>query len=158
MIIFVKSITQIGDFFFFSFNCPFCEEQHFVSKESRQAVVCGCNRSLRSLILSVKKAKRNLVIGTMRKKFFSIKKVLAMYQDQEGKCAYCLLELNHNYHIEHILPLSAGGTNRPENICLSCPSCNLHASNLVFDSFYLKQKYLLDIKYKRYVSEYIETP
>lgn len=29
------------------------------------------------------------------------------------------------YHLEHITPLSKGGTNAPDNISCACPSCNL---------------------------------
>jgi hypothetical protein len=33
------------------------------------------------------------------------------------------------FHIEHITPQSAGGTDDTENLALACPSCNLAKSN-----------------------------
>jgi HNH endonuclease len=33
------------------------------------------------------------------------------------------------FHIEHIVPQSAGGPSLPGNLALACPSCNLHKAN-----------------------------
>lgn len=33
------------------------------------------------------------------------------------------------FHIEHIIPVCAGGDDSLENLALACPSCNLHKSN-----------------------------
>jgi len=33
------------------------------------------------------------------------------------------------FHIEHIVPRSAGGNDSDTNLCLACPSCNLHKSS-----------------------------
>lgn len=35
------------------------------------------------------------------------------------------------FHIEHIVPQSAGGSDTADNLALSCPSCNLSKSNRV---------------------------
>jgi len=35
------------------------------------------------------------------------------------------------FHIEHRVPQSRGGSSEPGNLCLSCPSCNLHKSDRV---------------------------
>lgn len=48
-----------------------------------------------------------------------------MYEDQCGYCAYCGIRLFDTYHLEHIIPLSRGGSNWPENLCLTCRDCNL---------------------------------
>jgi 5-methylcytosine-specific restriction endonuclease McrA len=34
------------------------------------------------------------------------------------------MRLGANYDIDHIKPLSKGGTNHPKNLQLTCPSCN----------------------------------
>lgn len=48
---------------------------------------------------------------------------------QKGKCVYCKVKLlessRGSYHIDHIYPLSKGGTNDIANIQLLCPPCNL---------------------------------
>lgn len=44
---------------------------------------------------------------------------------QEGKCAYCKVDLTkENEHRDHILPLALGGTNDRDNIQLLCEPCN----------------------------------
>lgn len=47
----------------------------------------------------------------------------AQLKRQRGKCYYCGCKLE-KYHIEHVVPLSRGGSDRPENKVLSCPECN----------------------------------
>ena len=53
--------------------------------------------------------------------------------DVQGvKCAHawCRASLKAaRYHIDHILPLSLGGSNWPSNIQLLCPKCNLTKNN-----------------------------
>jgi 5-methylcytosine-specific restriction endonuclease McrA len=40
-----------------------------------------------------------------------------------GLCAYCS---KHEWeHLEHVIPLSKGGTHSPDNVVPSCASCNL---------------------------------
>lgn len=55
--------------------------------------------------------------------------VKAQYERQKGYCYYLRdgkkHKLGKNYHVEHIIPLSRGGTNGPENIVLACAKCNL---------------------------------
>lgn len=43
---------------------------------------------------------------------------------QGGVCLACAADLYIKYHIDHIKPLSKGGTNNPSNLQLLCPSCN----------------------------------
>lgn len=51
--------------------------------------------------------------------------IRALYQLQNGHCAYCGITLHHKYHVDHIMPLSRGGSNNPDNLALACRSCNL---------------------------------
>lgn len=44
---------------------------------------------------------------------------------QKGKCAYCKVKLGKKYHIDHILPVSKGGTNDRKNLQITCMPCNL---------------------------------
>lgn len=39
-------------------------------------------------------------------------------------CWYCG-DVITQYHVDHKTPLSRGGSNAPENLCLACKSCNL---------------------------------
>lgn len=53
------------------------------------------------------------------------KDVLLLLESQAGACAYCDAPLNADYHVDHIMPLSRGGGNGPDNICIACPRCNM---------------------------------
>jgi 5-methylcytosine-specific restriction endonuclease McrA len=44
---------------------------------------------------------------------------------QRGKCAYCFTKLLPGFHVDHIEPLSKGGSNWPSNLQLLCAQCNL---------------------------------
>lgn len=46
------------------------------------------------------------------------------YERQKGKCYYCKTALVGVYEIEHIIPLARGGSNWPENIVITCLTCN----------------------------------
>lgn len=50
--------------------------------------------------------------------------VQSLYAAQEGRCAYCGVEVGQNYDVDHIVPLSRGGGNGPDNLAIACPSCN----------------------------------
>lgn len=52
--------------------------------------------------------------------------VLAAARD---RCAYCLSPIRMmgvTFEMDHIIPHSAGGRTRFDNLCLSCPTCNRH--------------------------------
>lgn len=59
------------------------------------------------------------------------KDISAQYARQRGKCFWrdvneeCAVSLRDGYHIDHVVPLSKGGSNGPENLVLACPTCNL---------------------------------
>jgi 5-methylcytosine-specific restriction endonuclease McrA len=42
---------------------------------------------------------------------------------QKSRCSLCQQRLV-SYHVDHIIPLSRGGTNWPDNIQILCPVCN----------------------------------
>jgi 5-methylcytosine-specific restriction endonuclease McrA len=46
----------------------------------------------------------------------------------KGSCEYCGLSQvgqEATFHIDHIVPISAGGPTEPENLALACVSCSL---------------------------------
>lgn len=45
---------------------------------------------------------------------------------QRGRCGYCRAKLvPDKMHIDHVLPLALGGSNRRANLQLLCETCNL---------------------------------
>lgn len=50
----------------------------------------------------------------------------------ENRCEYCGMSQSlqgATFHVEHIIPLTCGGSSTTENLALACPSCNLHKSD-----------------------------
>lgn len=56
---------------------------------------------------------------------FSKSDIDRIYKMQSGRCAECRKNLSLNYHVDHIMPLSLGGSNWPKNLQCLCPRCNL---------------------------------
>ena len=44
---------------------------------------------------------------------------------QQYKCVYCGTDTSVKFHVDHIFPLALGGKHEPDNIQITCPSCNL---------------------------------
>lgn len=55
---------------------------------------------------------------------YTIQDVKNIRDAQNDKCGYCGIKLKGGGHIDHITPLSKGGTNWPRNLQLLCVSCN----------------------------------
>lgn len=52
-----------------------------------------------------------------------------LYALQEGRCAYCGITLHGEYHVDHVQPISRGGSNWPDNLAIACRDCNHSKSN-----------------------------
>ena len=50
--------------------------------------------------------------------------ILRLYETQHKRCAGCAKPLRGNYEIDHVIPVSKGGSNSPENLELLCRACN----------------------------------
>jgi 5-methylcytosine-specific restriction endonuclease McrA len=48
----------------------------------------------------------------------------ALAKAQKWKCAYCKVSLGQRYCVDHIVPLSRGGSNWISNLQLACRACN----------------------------------
>lgn len=56
---------------------------------------------------------------------YSAQDIREIYASQRGRCWWCGCEVGTQYHVDHRVPLSRGGSNNPENLVVSCPTCNL---------------------------------
>lgn len=92
-------------------------------------------RAKRWTELNPEKAKANDAVGDRNRR--SAKKgaagrhttgdIEAILVRQKFKCAECGVSVKkrENRHVDHIVPLSKGGTNWPSNLQILCPPCNL---------------------------------
>ncbi len=66
--------------------------------------------------------RRSLKIGSFGS--FTVEDVDRIMSLQKNKCANCQCCVLGGYHVDHVNPLSKGGSNGPENIQILCPNCN----------------------------------
>jgi uncharacterized protein (TIGR02646 family) len=59
-----------------------------------------------------------------------------MYRDQDGLCAYCEIPLDGSFHVEHMQPLSRGGSNDWSNIAITCQGCNSRKHSKTVEEFF----------------------
>ncbi|HQU83931.1 MAG TPA: HNH endonuclease signature motif containing protein [Pyrinomonadaceae bacterium] len=67
---------------------------------------------------------------------FTADDVSKIYHSQKGCCKYCLVEVGNDYHLDHIIPISRGGTNYPENLQILCETCNLRKAKKTPEEFF----------------------
>lgn len=125
----VAEVVQAGDVHLVKFRCEKCEEMNIGDWRSP---ICGkCDFDYADKILKLPENRKHwrLLVGTRRSNGRISKKIVRrLFDFQEGLCAYCGTNLGEiEYHVEHIIPLSFGGTNNSSNLCLACPQCNLTA-------------------------------
>jgi len=136
----VKERVQAGSQFLFKFNCPGCRDDYF---GPYPFVKCkSCELDLSDFEFKIKHAR--LLCGTRRRPG-AIKKSHVQYllEVQGPNCAYCFGSFDSTgYHVEHIIPLCVGGTNKIDNLCLSCPKCNLIAGKKYFSTFEAKRSFI----------------
>lgn len=50
--------------------------------------------------------------------------IARQYERQKGKCYWCGVSVGSKYHVDHVIPITRGGSNDPSNLVISCPTCN----------------------------------
>lgn len=66
--------------------------------------------------------------------------VLALGDSQDWLCAYCEKPLVREFHVDHMVPLSRGGSDGWDNLAITCPTCNLRKSNKTVEEFWAMLK------------------
>lgn len=60
--------------------------------------------------------------------------IAAIMESQEFRCFYCGTSLG-DYHVDHMTPVSRGGSNGPENLCCACSKCNQRKGTKTAEEF-----------------------
>ena len=68
-------------------------------------------------------------------------------------CEYCQEDITErsNLTLDHVVPLSKGGSNEVDNILISCTECNLKKDDLLLTDFILKY----NIKITKRLAEFL---
>lgn len=75
-------------------------------------------------------AKRRVRVQGISKEESAFKEMCILSKAVDAKCAYCgVLLIYAGSSVDHILPITKGGDNRRENLCLCCRSCNCSKGN-----------------------------
>jgi 5-methylcytosine-specific restriction endonuclease McrA len=77
---------------------------------------------------------RNVVLAVfVERKRFSQDSRLILEDRQLWRCATCGVALSKEsgLHVDHMRPISLGGSNEPENLQILCAKCNMGMSNLI---------------------------
>lgn len=93
--------------------------QNKATVNAQHAVYRKNNREVVNAIHARYRAKKRGSIGA-----HSGEEVKRLFGLQMGRCAVCKGKLPRKYHKDHIVPISAGGSNWITNIQLLCPTCN----------------------------------
>ena len=144
--LYALEVIRAVDVFLFKVPCHQCGELNLTGIDLKECEHCRASFVGRGIDLS--KADHRLLAGSplvRRKKGLGKKTVLSLLRIQENLCAYCDRNLQDiQYHIDHIVPFSIGGTNNLNNLVIACPECNLLASSKVFNSFMHKRQFVLN--------------
>ncbi|MDZ7364136.1 MAG: HNH endonuclease [candidate division KSB1 bacterium] len=64
--------------------------------------------------------------------YIPVDKQRAVIERAEGRCEYCQSMADYateKFAVEHVMPVSRGGTSELDNLALSCSGCNGHKYN-----------------------------
>lgn len=120
------------------FTCPHCGLMHLpipdrfgpseratLLRPKRKQVPCMPCANAISDYAARARAHRERCMTIEVEGFYTWGDLKRLMHEQDGRCAYCGIGIEHEYHVEHKTPLSRGGDNSANNIQLTCPTCNL---------------------------------
>jgi 5-methylcytosine-specific restriction endonuclease McrA len=61
---------------------------------------------------------------------FTLDDIRHIYDDQEHRCLYCgITVFDDEITVDHVIPITRGGSNWPDNLAVACQSCNSSKNN-----------------------------
>lgn len=93
------------------------------------------NPNIEKVKAAVRRARKLVTPGKLSKNIVDI-----LLAQQNGCCACCEAPLLSTYHLDHILPLSLGGSNSDDNVQLLLPKCNLQKYNAHPEKFLARRQ------------------
>ena len=104
--------------------------KHYESnKKERKAKVAEWQKQNKDKVLSYKKANKYKRREIISNSTVSAREFLEWENTQLKVCVYCGVSCSDAYQIDHIEPLSRGGTHDLNNLVIACPTCNREKSN-----------------------------
>lgn len=61
---------------------------------------------------------------------FTVADIKRIGDGQKWKCHWCSKPAKKAYHVDHVIPLAKGGTNKPSNLVIACSRCNTRKNAL----------------------------
>lgn len=95
----------------------YAEREHIRAKQN---AYMKANPDIRRASSALRRARKKAMPGS-----FTKADIRSLLVTQRNRCCYCLVPIRSGYHVDHILPLALGGTNRKSNIQILCAPCNL---------------------------------
>lgn len=82
-------------------------------------------RSLRGRFSQVVRKQKRRALESVARGEHTAADIQKLYENQHGLCWWCQKRLKGEFHVDHRIPLSRGGTNDISNLVIACPQCNM---------------------------------
>lgn len=140
-------VVQFGNLETTQIECPSCKIWQFESDR------CDCGFYLKNQIRDFCVKPEIRIEEPSWRRSISKRIKQDIYERDEYICQYCGRWCYESYVsdpdavvVDHIIPVSYGGSNKEYNLITSCRECNSLKSNMIFGSFEEARKYILSIR------------
>ena len=101
-------------------------EKQRESRAKKKDQITEYNRRWRAANKEILKAhkRRRRALKLKSEGHHTTEDIEALYASQDGKCCYCGCDLNGKFHVDHVIPLTRGGSDAADNIAIACAFCN----------------------------------